>query len=151
MISSSIKSGIPKCFRTYRDAGGNTNKDVEYSGTTDAGYTITYNVTDKNYRIENVILSGSDSLNYLLSSNAIVGTDGRINQRPIHYLPAKKTYDGNNKISRFVQPASGSSYYTSPVIETEIVILDPTDDSGDSASKGIINNENFQYKHQQEY
>ena len=147
-LSSLIKSGDTvnvSGLGTYRNADGTTNKDVEYSGTTDAGHTITYNVTDKNYRIENVIVSGLDSSNYLLSSNAIDGTDGRINQRPIHYLPAKKDYDGNNYISRFVQPASGSSYYTAPVIETEIIILDPTDDSGDSASKGIINNENFSY------
>ena len=147
-LSSLIKSGDTvnvSGLGTYRNADGTTNKDVEYSGTTDAGHTITYNVTDKNYRIENVIVSGSDSSNYLLSSNAIDGTDGRVNQRPIHYLPAKKDYDGNNYISRFVQPASGSSYYTAPVIETEIIILDPSDDSGDSASKGIINNENFSY------
>ena len=147
-LSSLIMSGDTvnvSGLGTYRNADGTTNKDVEYSGTTDAGHTITYDVTDKNYRIENVIVSGSDSSNYLLSSNAIDGTDGRINQRPIHYLPAKKEYDGNNYISRFVEPASGSSYYTAPVIETEIIILDPTDDSGDSASKGIINNENFSY------
>ena len=147
-LSSLIKTGDTVSVSglgTYRDSGGNTNKDVEYDGTTDVGYTITYNVTDKDYRIENVILSGAESSNYSLSSNVIDGTDGRINQRPIHYLPAAKTYDGNDYISRYVVPETGSPYYTSPVIESEIVILDSTDDVGDAASGGIINNENFSY------
>jgi len=147
-LSSLIKTGDTVSVSglgTYRDSDGNTNKDVEYAGTTDVGYTITYNVTDKDYRIENVILSGAQSSNYSLSSNVIDGTDGRINQRPIHYLPAEKTYDGTNFISRYVVPETGSPYYTNPVIESEIVILDSTDDVGDAASGGIINNENFSY------
>ena len=130
---------------TYRDSDGNTNKDVEFGSTTDVGYTITYNVSDKDYRIENVILSGAESSNYSLSSNVIIGNDGRINQRPIHYLPAEKTYDGTNFISRYVVPETGNPYYTSPVDEDEIIILDPTDDDGDASSGGIINNENFSY------
>ena len=147
-LSSLVKTGDTVSVSglgTYRDSGGNTNKDVEYDGTTDVGHTITYNVTDKDYRIENVILGGAESSNYSLSSNVIDGTDGRINQRPIHYLPAAKTYDGNDYISRYVVPETGSPYYTSPVIESEIVILDSTDDVGDAASGGIINNENFSY------
>ncbi|MDG1139035.1 MAG: YDG domain-containing protein, partial [Opitutales bacterium] len=152
-LSSLIKSGDTvnvSGLGTYRNADETTNKDVEYSGTTDVGHTITYNVTDKNYRIENVILSGSDSSNYLLSSNAIDGTDGRINQRQILYIPAKKTYDGNNYISRYVVPETGSPYYTAPVVEGEILIVDPDDSSNEAAgvaaaSGGLINNEDFSY------
>ena len=102
-LSSLVKTGDTvsvSSLGTYRDSDGNTNKDVEFGSTTDVGYTITYNVSDKDYRIENVILSGADSSNYSLSSNVIIGNDGRINQRPIHYLPAEKTYDGTNFISR---------------------------------------------------
>ena len=147
-LSSLIESGDSvdiSGLGTYRDASGNADKDVAYSGTTDEGHTITYNVIDKNYRIENVILSGTEKSNYVLFSNTIDGTDGRINQRPIHYLPAQKTYDGNNYISNYIVPEEGSPYYSSPIIKTEIIVLDPTDDSGDSATKGIINNENFSY------
>ena len=42
-------------------------------------------------------------------------------------------------------PETGNPYYTSPVDEDEIIILDPTDDDGDASSGGIINNENFSY------
>ena len=150
-LSSLIESGdtvTVSGLGSYRDDNldpQNFAKDVSFDGLTDGSDPNSYNIIDKPYRIENVILGGTDSSNYILSSNIIDGTDGRINQRPIHYLPAKKTYDGTNFISSYVIPETGNPYYTNPVIESEIVILDPTDDVGDAASGGIINNENFSY------
>ena len=79
------------------------NKDVEVtddstiSTTThnNGDTTITirdFTITDKAYSIENVVLSGADASNYLLTSNLITGTDGRITQRPYTtYLPKKST------------------------------------------------------------
>ena len=64
-LSSLVKRVIRSMFQVWeliRDSDGNTNKDVEFGSTTDVGYTITYNVSDKDYRVENVILSGADVL-----------------------------------------------------------------------------------------
>ena len=94
---------------TYRDSSGNTNKDVEVTDDSTIS-TTTYNngdttitirdftITDKAYSIENVVLSGADASNYLLTSNLITGTDGRITQRPIHYLPTQEIYDGDSNM-----------------------------------------------------
>ena len=49
-----------------------------------------YDVIDKKYRVENIALTGADSSNYVLSTNVLEGLDGRINQRPILYLPQSK-------------------------------------------------------------
>ena len=92
-LSSLVKTGDTVSVSglgTYRDSDGNTNKDVEFGSTTDVGYTISYNVSDKDYRIENVILSGAESSNYSLSSNVIIGNDGRINQDQFIICPPKK-------------------------------------------------------------
>ncbi|MFL2912189.1 MAG: YDG domain-containing protein [Opitutales bacterium] len=135
---------------TYRDSSGDTNKDVEVTDditvstiTRADGLTIRdFTITDKAYTIENVIMAGTDASNYSLSSNLISGTDGRITQRPIHYLPAEKTYDG----SQIMDNDSGINNQldnSQPVIEGQIIILDHSDDTGDSTT--LINNENFSY------
>jgi hypothetical protein len=53
-----------------------------------------YDVIDKKYRVENIALTGADASNYRLSTNVLEGTDGRINQRPILYIPATKLTTG---------------------------------------------------------
>ncbi len=152
-LSSLIKGGDTVSVTgigTYRDSSGNTNKDVEVTDdstissitrASDGLIIRDFTITDKAYTIENVILTGADALNYSLASNLITGTDGRITQRPIHYLPAQKTYDGDQSIEN----DSGVSYLsnTQPVIDNQIVILDPSDDTGDSTT--LINNENFSF------
>ena len=151
-LSSLIKSGDTVSVSgigTYRDSSGNTNKDVEVTDditvstiTRADGLTIRdFTITDKAYTIENVILAGTDASNYSLSSNLISGTDGRITQRPIHYLPAEKTYDGNQNIDN--DPGVSYLSNTQPIIDDQIVILDPSDDTGDSTT--LINNENFSF------
>ena len=47
-------------------------------------------VSDKDYRIENVILSGADSSNYSLSSNVIIGNDGELIKDQFIICPPKK-------------------------------------------------------------
>ena len=152
-LSSLIKGGDTVSVTgigTYRDSSGNTNKDVEVTDdstissitrASDGLVIRDFTITDKAYTIENVIMAGADASNYSLSSNLITGTDGRITQRPIHYLPAQETYDGDQNIEN----NSGVSYLSNsqPVIDDQIVILDPSDDTGDSTT--LINNENFSF------
>ena len=111
---------------TYRDSSDNPDKNVEVVGSS---------VVDKAFKVENISItdggSNNDDANYVLSANILTGTDGRINQKPITYLPAQKVYDGTNDLR--------------PVIDGEAYGKIKTNKVRTADGLGLINNEVFTY------
>jgi hypothetical protein len=128
-------------IRWFRD------KNVEHDGTPRVeAHTTMYDVIDKKFRVENIALTGADASNYRLSTNVLEGTDGRINQRPILYIPAIKTYDGTDFLKTKYKRDSHNDYrFSGGVLPDQIKILDPSDNS--SEKLGLVNNERFFYSY----
>ena len=111
---------------TYRDSSDNPDKNVEVVGSS---------VVDKAFKVENISITdggtNNDDANYVLSANILTETDGRINQKPITYLPAQKVYDGTNDLR--------------PVIDGQTYGKIKTNSVRTADGLGLINNEVFTY------
>ena len=122
------------------------DKNVEHDGTPRVeAHTTMYDVVDKKYRVENIALTGADASNYRLSTNVLEGLDGRINQRPILYMPSEKTYDGTDFLKTKYNRESHNDYrFSGGVLVDNIKILDADDTT---EKLGLINNERFFYSY----